>query len=153
MRECLPFLLSKPPSEEGKSFLPQHHEMERCRSMLSNLRGSANRRQHSKDASSETLLAEQDPCEDEKEETEEMCTDRHGKRRRKVLLQIGLGCWIIISFCCVFYIIFSLTIGINTKHSFPNPNTNNTLPTTDMKLQIIIPSFVSLPRSSQNLYR
>ncbi|KAL2064314.1 hypothetical protein VTL71DRAFT_4808 [Oculimacula yallundae] len=125
--------------------------MDQCRLMLSGLRGSEKRCQRGH-AQSETLLPEQvgRKNENEKEgetEDEEMFTDHHRHSRKKLILHIALGTWMIISVCCVFYIVLTLTREDNKPlHVFKVPDvskdTNNiTPPFTDMKLQLIIPSF------------
>lgn len=98
------------------------------------------------DVCSEKLLRGQDPCDDEEafeEEEEEICTDQHRQSWRRLRLQVALGTLMIIGLCCVLYTIFSLTEEFNTKYSHPN----NTTTTADMKLQLIIPSFVGSPSS------
>ncbi|XMA20188.1 hypothetical protein WAI453_012979 [Rhynchosporium graminicola] len=133
--------------------------MQQCRLMLSTLRGSEEKhqRQH---ASSETLLRERDDLENENEkegdtEDDETLSDSWRYNRRNLALQIVLGAWMIISVCCVFYIIFKLISEVDKRqHVFPPSDTSidtdsNTPKFTDMKLQLIIPSYA--PHSNQLL--
>ncbi|KAK0121837.1 hypothetical protein ONS95_010117 [Cadophora gregata] len=116
--------------------------MKRFRDLLPSSFGRREGSQHSDaDASSETLLANQLPNEAQDGEKEEIIYTHQDLQNGKILrIQIALGAWMVFSFCCILYIVLSLTDRKNNRAS-PSDAHDTPNVSSDMNIQLIIPTF------------
>ncbi|KAH7412857.1 hypothetical protein BKA64DRAFT_740611 [Cadophora sp. MPI-SDFR-AT-0126] len=110
--------------------------MKRFRALFSSSFGNAHRSQaKAADASSETLLADQQQSEiDESQKEEVTWTDQQRQNGNRLRIQFALWASMVISLCCILYIVLSLTDTIDIQDSFLN-NKGTPKSASDMKVQ------------------